>query len=400
MYIIGIMSGTSLDGCDAVLVDFSEKYKSCTILQQHHIPFDETMKYALLELQKSSDNELHKSAILANQLSVEYARLVKELLLKANIKPENIKAIGCHGQTIRHQPRIENSVHGYTIQIHNPSLLAELTSIDVIANFREPDIAAGGQGAPLVPAFHAYIFDDYIHNVNNINKEYQTIICNIGGMSNITVLAKHKPVLGMDCGSGNVLLDAWINKHIQKSYDKNGVWAQGGCLNLDLLNKLMSHPYFNEAPPKSTGREVFNLALIEQALKAISNADNNNIKAEDVQCTLVHFTAKAIAQHVINYTYHHTFDVNVQHYIFICGGGAYNNFLLSTIQYYLPNYVVDITDALGIGAQNVECAAFAWLAHQYIHNVPSNIIDVTGAVRPKVLGALYKGRNITNQPTM
>jgi anhydro-N-acetylmuramic acid kinase len=389
---IGIMSGTSLDGCDVALVDLSA---GCNILQHHYIPFSAALQIELLDLQKASHDELHKSAMLANQLSVIYAELIAQLLTKANIKSKDIIAIGCHGQTIRHQPCIQNSAYGYTIQIHNPSLLAELTGIDVIANFREPDIAAGGQGAPLAPAFHAYIFEKLIYNLHKVKDNYeelnvntQVIICNIGGMSNITALKKNQPVLGMDCGAGNVLLDIWIQKHKQQAYDKDGAWAKSGHLNITLLNQLMSHTYFNEKPPKSIGRELFNLEFIENAL----NLMHQPIKAEDVQCTLTHFTAKAIVQHIINYTYDNNIqnNIDIKNYLFICGGGAYNTFLLNIIQQYLPNYTVDITDTLGINAQHVECVAFAWLAHQYIHNLPSNVVSVTGASRPKILGALYK----------
>ena len=361
-FYIGIMSGTSLDGIDAVLAGFSDnKYE---VVSYANLDFDTELKDVLLELQNVSENEIHKAQLAANNLAIHYAELVSILLEKSGIAKDKVKAIGSHGQTIRHQPKKNDVKNAYTLQLQNPSLLAELTGINVIANFREADIAAGGQGAPLVPAFHA----DYFKHV--LAEYTKIVVCNIGGMSNITILSQDKPVMGMDCGAGNVLLDSWIKHSLNKDFDENGSWAKQGQLNSDLLTIMLNNEYFKQSLPKSTGRELFNLEFIINSLNSLKISTKLNIQPEDVQTTLVHLTAKSIAQDIYKYADCKNDDKKL---LAVCGGGAKNNFILETLAYYLADYKVCTTSELGLDTQNVEALAFAWLAKQYIENKPSKI---------------------------
>jgi anhydro-N-acetylmuramic acid kinase len=375
------MSGTSLDGIDAVLVDFNQQGK---IIEYASLHFDDDLKTLLLQLQKPIDNEIHLSQLASTNLSVHYAKAVDFLLKKANLNANDIIAIGSHGQTIRHQPQKNDLKNSYTIQIQNPSLLAELTGIDTISNFREADIAAGGQGAPLVPAFHA----DYFKYL--LNKYAQIIVCNIGGMSNITILKQDNPVLGMDCGAGNVLCDAWIKHNLNQDFDADGSWARAGTINNNLLEIMLRDEYFKQQLPKSTGRERFNLDFVLNAVAELGSLELVKCSASDIQSTLVHFTASAIAQHTKKYGYLNNSSTNEKCLLAVCGGGARNSFLLECIQKYLPEYEVCTTTSLGLDAQHVEALAFAWLAKQYVEGKPSNLPDVTGASKYKVLGGLFK----------
>jgi len=372
-FYIGIMSGTSLDGIDAVLVDFNNN-SELKLISYVSSSFSTKLKILLLELQKSSDNEIHKMCLAENLLALEYANLVNKLLAKANILPNKIKAIGSHGQTIRHKPN-KNLSESYTLQIQNSSLLAHLTNINVISNFRQADIAAGGQGAPLVPAFHANIF-------SNLLDIYETIIvCNIGGMSNISILNKNH-VRGFDCGPGNILMDAWIKHQINLDFDTNGDWAKQGNLCNDLLNKLWQLEYFHMPAPKSTGRESFNLEWLT------SNLDENNlynISSNDVQNTLTHLTAKAISSDILKNT-----NSKHKNLVIVCGGGAKNLYLIQLLKDYLQTFDIKISNEYGIDLQHMESMAFAWLAHQYNLDLAGNLPVVTGANQFKVLGALFK----------
>jgi anhydro-N-acetylmuramic acid kinase len=353
---IGLMSGTSLDGVDGVLSSLNGDLTSA------YLPFPSDFKQTLLSLQSSGPDEIHRESLAAQQLVHLYAECVHQLLTTAKIHREQITAIGAHGQTIRHLPN-----QGYTRQLNQPALLAELTGIDVIADFRSRDIAAGGQGAPLVPAFHQAVF----------GRAGQTrAVVNIGGISNISLLHANGSVSGFDTGPGNVLMDAWIHLHQGKSYDADGEWAGTGRVNNELLTHLLSESFFALAPPKSTGRDLFHLHWLELQLLALPA-----LRAEDIQATLVALTAKTIADAI--QTHADGCDA-----VYVCGGGAYNSQLMQALQNYLPQ-PISSTDALGISPSHVEALAFAWLAKQFCEREPGNLPSVTGAKGLRILGALY-----------
>jgi anhydro-N-acetylmuramic acid kinase len=353
------MSGTSLDGIDAALVDFSQA--APRLVCSHFQPYPQQLKETLLALHQPAHNEIHLAQLSANQLAQEYAAATHALLKKAGVSTAQVQAIGCHGQTIRHRPE-----HGYTIQLNNAALLAELSGIHVVSDFRSRDIAAGGQGAPLVPAFH-----DKVLRHTDIHRA----ILNIGGIANLTDLAPGKTTTGFDSGPGNLLMDAWIAKHQSKPYDKDGAWATSGKVLPDLLQKLLAEPFFEAAPPKSTGRDLFNLAWLEKHL------DGNEIAA-DVQATLLALSAESIAAAVQDYC-------GGTKEIYVCGGGAHNGALLSHLQHALAQCRIQKSDVLGIDADWMEAIAFAWLAQQTLHLHPANLPAATGAKHPCVLGAIY-----------
>ncbi|MFN7088097.1 MAG: anhydro-N-acetylmuramic acid kinase [Burkholderiales bacterium] len=356
---VGLMSGTSLDGVDAVLAGFGDT--GARLIHRHYQPFQPLLREKLLELHDAGSNELHRAALLANQLSRTYAEAVRTLLAQSGTDPAQIAAIGCHGQTVRHRPDA-----GYTLQLVNGALLAELAGITVVCDFRSRDIAAGGQGAPLVPAFHRELF----HAADR-----HRVIVNIGGIANVTDLPPSGRVTGFDCGPGNLLLDAWIMECAGKPYDENGAWAARGKVVPVLLDTLLAHEFFSLPPPKSTGRESFNLAWLKRALSGTESA-------ADVQATLLELTASGIAQAIVR----HCSGVAE---IYVCGGGARNRTLLARLQELLPNAVLNVTDVLGIDAEGVEALAFAWLARQSLLGKTGNLPDVTGARGPRRLGAIY-----------
>lgn len=353
------MSGTSLDGVDAALVDLSQT--SPRLVSSFFQTYPEPLKEALLVLHQASPNELHEAQLVANRLAREYAEATHALLKKAGVPAAQIQAIGCHGQTVRHRPE-----HGYSIQLNNAALLAELTGINVVSDFRSRDIAAGGQGAPLVPAFH-----DKVLRHPNIHRA----ILNIGGIANLTDLAPNRTTSGFDTGPGNLLMDAWIARHLGESFDKNGAWAASGKIIPALLQSLLNESFFSAAPPKSTGRDLFNLAWLDRYLTG------NEVLA-DVQATLLALTGDSIT-------------TAVQHFcagakeIYLCGGGAHNEALVAYLQRRLPHYRIQKTEGLGIAADWMEAIAFAWMAQQALHLRPSNLPAVTGAKHPCVLGAIY-----------
>lgn len=356
---IGLMSGTSLDGIDAALMEFDgNSFRHVSAVFQ---PFTPALRTELLALNSTGNNELPQAAQAGNALSIGYAAIVKDLLAQSNLLPDAINAIGCHGQTVRHRPDL-----GFTIQIGNAALLAELTQITVVADFRARDIAAGGQGAPLVPAFHAAAFG---------HPQLNRVIVNIGGISNLTWLPATGDVTGFDCGPGNLLLDAWTQKHLGSAYDKDGAWATCGKVLPETLQVMLEHPFFTPPPPKSTGRDTFNLAWLEKLLP-------ENFLREDIQATLLEFSARVIAD-AIRLHCNHTDE------IFLCGGGAHNTALRNRLSALLPGPTIRLSDALGIDADWVEAAAFAWLAHQTLHNLPGNLPPVTGAKGERILGAIY-----------
>ncbi|WP_137937364.1 anhydro-N-acetylmuramic acid kinase [Chitinivorax sp. B] len=356
---IGLMSGTSLDGVDAALVDFASGQPQ--LLGTHYIPYPATLVDALLAIHHSGQDELHRAAMLANQLSQHYAEAVHGLLNKTKRTAGDIVAIGNHGQTIRHRPEL-----GYTLQLGNHALLAELTQIDVIADFRSRDIAAGGQGAPLVPAFHQGVFA----------KAGETrAVLNIGGIANLTLLAANGSVKGFDTGPGNLLMNAWIQQHQQQPYDANGTWAAQGQVIPALLDAMLVHRYFHSPLPKSTGRDLFNMAWLQQ-----QGADQYS--PVDVQATLLALTAHSIV-HSLKL---HAPDCTT---LYVCGGGAHNATLLATLRDLLPNTAVQLSDTVGIGADWMEAIAFAWLAYRFQHRLPGNLPEATGAKGPRQLGVLY-----------
>ena len=362
-YYIGIMSGTSMDGADAVLIQMQGKQWQRAVAHSF-LPYSDGLRQELLALQNIGENELHRSNILAQTLSRLYAQTVQQLLAEQNLSAKDIAAIGCHGQTIRHAPE-----HGYSIQLVNLPLLAELTGIFTIGDFRSRDLACSGQGAPLVPAFHEALFQDA--------NETRAVL-NIGGISNISILPPDTPSFGFDTGPGNMLMDAWMQHIWQQPYDKNGEKAAQGEILPDLLASLLDHPYFSRPYPKSTGRELFSLSWLQGRLKG-------NEKPEDVIRTLVFYTAQTI------------FDATKQaapaiHNLYICGGGIRNPILMQDLEtLFSPNTKLHSTAKLHLDPQWVEAAAFAWLAACWCNQVPSNPHHATGAHSHRILGSGHYG---------
>ena len=353
------MSGTSLDGIDAVLVDL--EHKTPHLVASHYQPYPPSLKEELLTLHQPAYDELHHAHLLANLLAREYADATSRLLRKTDIPAAQVQAIGCHGQTVRHRPE-----HGYTIQLNNGALMAELTGIHVVCDFRSRDIAAGGQGAPLVPAFH----DKALRHPST-----HRVILNIGGIANLTDLAPEKPITGFDSGPGNLLLDAWIARHRGLPYDKDGTWAAGGKVIPELLQRMLAEPYFAAEPPKSTGRDLFSLGWLESHLRG-------GEAAQDVQATLLALTTDSIATAIQRHC-------NGAEEVYLCGGGAHNAALVARLLQALPACRLEKTEALGIAADWMEAIAFAWLAQQAMHLQSGNLPEVTGAKHSCVLGAIY-----------
>lgn len=374
-YYIGLMSGTSLDGADGVLVDFSgEKLR---VLATASKPFTQIFRAELLALNTPSHNELHRAALAGNELATVYAQVVAELMQKAGaqgITADQVSAIGAHGQTVRHQPRqmaTDLANASYTLQLNNPSLLAELTGIDVVADFRSRDVAAGGQGAPLVPAFHQGVFG---------RADAHVAVLNLGGIANLSMLPPSgapQPVLGFDCGPGNALMDAWCLQHTGQPFDAGGAWAKSGQLIPALLASLLDEPYFSLPIPKSTGRDLFSLAWLEAKLQPFAGE-----RSQDIQNTLTEFTVSACVAGINSYG-----KESVE--LIVCGGGAFNLHLLQRLQAGLPWLRVSTSDPHGLPPLQVEAAAFAWLARQMLKRQPGNLASVTGAAGARVLGALY-----------
>jgi len=358
-YYIGLMSGTSLDGVDAVLAE--SRGARMRMHANVHLPYPPSLRARLLALHEAGPDELHRAALLANELSALYASAVRRLLTRARVGARAVAAIGCHGQTVRHRPQ-----SGYTLQLVNGAKLAELTGISVICDFRSRDIAAGGEGAPLVPAFHHAMFG---------GARSGRAIVNVGGIANITSLPSRGTVTGFDCGPGNCLLDAWIRERCRRHYDHDGAWAARGTVNPRLLKRLLSHPFLRRRPPKSTGRDEFNLRWVKHSL-------TGNERPADVQATLLELTAVTIARAVRAHS-------RGARDVFVCGGGAHNRVLLARLAALLPGRRTATTAALGIEPGHVEALAFAWLARQAVKRKPGNLPAVTGARGPRVLGAIY-----------
>jgi anhydro-N-acetylmuramic acid kinase len=396
------MSGTSLDGVDGVLLQWQSTPQqegdksgkpergslgqdqspalllntpSLKVLQHVFQPFDAAFRAELLSLNTPGNNELHRAALAGNRLARNYAKVVHALLEASGLTAQDITAIGAHGQTVRHRPlefdadpNTGQAAVGYTLQLNNPALLAELTGIDVVAEFRTRDLAAGGQGAPLVPAFHAEIFGNPKHTV---------AVVNIGGISNISILRNtaQQNITGFDCGPGNALMDHWVHLHQGTDYDANGAWAARGQVIPSLLQSLMAEAFLHQTPPKSTGRDLFNPTWLQQHLRA-------DFKAVDVQTTLCEFTALAIAQDLQR----HAPEAKQ---LWVCGGGALNSHLMLRLQSHAPGVQVASTEQHGLPPLQVEAAAFAWLAAKAMKRETGSLESVTGARGARVLGAIY-----------
>lgn len=355
---IGLMSGTSLDGIDAALVGLSG---SPSLLAAVFVPYPKALKARLLALHEPSKGELDAAALAGNELSRHYARAVDLVLKKSGVAARSVRAIGCHGQTVRHRPEF-----GYTLQLGNPALLAERTGISVVADFRSRDLAAGGQGAPLVPAFHAACFRD---------PRRHRVIINLGGIANLTDLPPAGPVTGFDTGPGNVLLDAWASKKFGREFDRSGALAARGEPVAVLLKAMLADPYFRRSPPKSTGRERFNLKW----LRALGVG---RYKPEDVQATLAELTARSVGKAVVE-------SCPGAREIYLCGGGVHNTDLVKRLARTLPGADLNSTEPLGIHPDWVEAMAFAWLAQRTLKRETGNLPQVTGAEGLRVLGAIY-----------
>lgn len=365
-YYLGLMSGTSVDGIDAVLVDFSGT--SPEIVAARTFPWPEPVRHSILEtIDKHQQVSLMDLGRLDAVIGETLADAAVEIISVAGLNRNQVKAIGSHGQTLFHAPEGKQA---FSMQAGDGNRIAEKTGITTVADFRRRDIAAGGQGAPLVPAFHQAVFRD---------PAMFRAILNIGGIANLTLLPTGtKAVTGFDTGPGNILMDAWIQKHRQAGFDRNGEWAQTGALNQALLDDLLAHPYFRQAPPKSTGRELFCLQWLDNIVQSRHVA----VPAADVQRTLAEFTLQSIAKTL------NQFAADVEQ-VLVCGGGAHNILLMKRLEELLPGCRVETTDSHGIHPDWVEAIAFAWLAKQTLQGKPGNLPDVTGARKRVVLGAIY-----------
>ncbi|MEJ2692680.1 MAG: anhydro-N-acetylmuramic acid kinase [Candidatus Thiodiazotropha sp.] len=363
---IGLISGTSLDGIDAALVDLSSD-----IPRLHtaiHTPYEPLLQQELRALSQPGENEIDRLGELDRRIALAFAESARALLTKAGVEASRIAAIGSHGQTIRHRPTAK---HPFSLQIGDPNTLAEETGITTVGDFRRRDIAAGGEGAPLVPAFHQAVFQ---------SPETPRVALNLGGIANITCLPplNHGSVIGYDTGPANTLLDGWIRHHGGQAYDNRGEWASQGEINEPLLRSLLADPYFTLAPPKSTGTEYFNLAWLEPLLP------RDSLVPEDVQRTLVELTVCSVADAIEREGFERA-------EILVCGGGAHNTLLLDRLDQRLPKATIASSDSLGLDPDWIEAIAFAWLASRTLSGLSGNLPSVTGAGRAVPLGAIYPG---------
>lgn len=367
-YYIGMMSGTSLDGVDVALVDFSSTPPQ--LVATDFTPMPQYLRENITALVQSGETTLQRLGELDHQLGRLYADCVNIFLQKHPISPEKIQAIGCHGQTIWHSPKGQ---YPFTMQIGDMNLVAALTGITTLGDFRRKDMALGGQGAPLVPAFHQAVFSD---------PQSVTVVLNIGGISNVSVLIPDQPVVGFDTGPGNTLLDQWIEKHKGVAYDKNGEWAASGQINDTLLDALLDEPFFQLPPPKSTGRELFNLAWLEQKIQYVAQHSSVPLP-QDVQATLVELTVRSVAESLKN------IYSPLPKRLLVCGGGAKNTLMMQRLANLLPQWNIHTTNEFGMDLDYVEAAAFAWLAYRRLHNQSGNLPEVTGAKSAVSLGAIF-----------
>ena len=361
MLYIGLMSGTSLDGIDGALVDFSDKPN---LVESFFLPYPKDIKQKLTEIIKSKKIELVELGTIDRKLGFLYAKCVKSLLKKADIKSSEIQAIGSHGQTIYHFPKTK---YAFSMQIGSNLTLANETKIKVIGDFRQKDLINQGQGAPLTPIFHN------LYRSKNENR----FIVNLGGITNLTYLAKDsKKTIAYDSGPANTLLDLWYQKHHKdKDFDKNGAFAKSGKINNVILDNLLKDPYFEKKAPKSTGREYFNLSWLARKIP-----DIDEFKPKDIQATLCALSAKSLAKEILN--------LNKKASVYLCGGGAKNIFYKELIEKYL-NKEVFTTRKIGLCPDNLEAITFAYFAKQLLEQKTSKLKDITGSTKNSVLGILY-----------
>jgi anhydro-N-acetylmuramic acid kinase len=366
---IGLMSGTSLDGIDGVLIDFGSVLGPPIALRAHEYrPFPAALRSELLALNALGENELQRSELAANAVARAYADVVQALLQASGVAARQVRAIGAHGQTVRHRPG-EFDGTGFTTQLLNGALLAELCGIDIVCDLRRRDVAAGGQGAPLAPGLHAALF---------VEAGESRAVLNLGGIANLTLLGASGSVLGFDCGPANALLDGWCQRHRGAAFDEGGAWAATGRVIAPLLTALLAEPYFDLPPPKSTGRDLFHLAWLDRQLAQVApRAD-----AADVQATLAALTVQSIARDIQR----HARDATL---LLACGGGARNAHLMQALSAALPSLRVSTTAEFGLPVDQVEGAAIAWLAQRFVERLPGNIVAVTGARGARVLGTLH-----------
>jgi anhydro-N-acetylmuramic acid kinase len=375
-YFIGVMSGTSMDAVDACIVDFSARQPQ--VIAHYSAPLDD-LRDELRAAALGAPVLTHGDAIdNLGQLDIRMAQRISEcvntLVQQSGLAKHEIIAVGCHGQTIRHRPV---QTPPFTLQIGDPNTIAELTGLNVIADFRRRDMAAGGQGAPLVPLAHQALFA-----CESISAPL--IFVNLGGICNVTIITPDAPLLGFDTGPANALMDAWIGAHLNLPFDANGAWANKGVIDTTLLSRLMQAPYFHAQPPKSTGIEQFNLAW----LRAVAAEDLARLAPEDVQATLAALTARTLASAIAPWL-----GSNLPTRIILAGGGARNGHLVEAITQAVraisPASTLERSDAHAIDPQCVECAAFAWLARQFLLGLAGNAPSVTAARGERVLGGFY-----------
>ena len=389
---VGCMSGTSLDGVDAVLVEWptdTSSRQTPRVLAHHYLPFDGPLREWLRALNAPGDNEIHRAALAGNAVARAYAQAIATLLQQAGVTADTVQAVGAHGQTVRHRPQ-EFDATGYTVQLINGALLAELCGVDVVCDFRSRDVAAGGQGAPLVPAFHGAVFGSAAPAGQDL------AVLNIGGIANLTLLPQTSTsgapgvVRGFDTGPGNVLMDAWCERHTGQRFDADGAWAATGRVHAALLAEALKEPFFARRPPKSTGRDLLDLRWVEALLQRLSprNGESSEsgekapVAAEDVQATLTELTAVTAAQALMR-------EAPATRRLLVCGGGAFNGHLMARLRAALPTVQVDTTVQAGVPPDQVEAMAFAWLARAFMAREAGNLPAVTGAAGLRVLGALY-----------
>jgi anhydro-N-acetylmuramic acid kinase len=366
---IGLMSGTSLDGVDGVLIDFGSTQGPPITLRAHqHRPFDTALRAELLALNTPGDNELERAELAANAVARSYAAVVQALLRGSATASRDVLALGAHGQTVRHRPGAFDGT-GFTTQLLNGALLAELTGIDVVCDLRRRDVAAGGQGAPLAPGLHAALF---------AAPGESRAVLNLGGIANLTLLDADGGVLGFDCGPANALLDGWCQRHTGQPFDKAGRWAASGRVHEALLAGLLAEPYFALPPPKSTGRDLFHMAWLDGRLMRLAPG----AVPIDVQATLTELTVRSVTQAVQRHA-------GATSLLMVCGGGALNTQLMRRLSAELATLRVTTTAEFGLPVDQVEGAAFAWLAQRFVERLPGNLVAVTGARGPRVLGSLH-----------
>lgn len=377
-----MMSGTSLDAIDVVLVSIDDS--SIELIANHTHAIPEKLRASILSICTGQPTTLLELGEIDHVLGKQYAAAANDILKRNHLAAEQISAIGNHGQTVFHHPQGDSP---FTIQLGDAHIIAALTGIDTVADFRRMDMALGGQGAPLTPAFHEFVFASKPRRSNRV-------VLNIGGIANITLLPVNGEVIGFDTGPGNLLMDAWCEHHTGNKYDKNADWASQGQIHTALLTQLLSDPFLHKLPPKSTGREHYNKSWLQTQLNQFANAqpsNTENLKPVDVQRTLCEFTACSIAEQIEVFREGHNPE------LLICGGGVNNPLLFDRIQTHLPHWQVSSTTERGVPADWVEAMAFAWLARQRVHNLPSNLPSVTGAKAQASLGVLISAKTNTSK---